>query len=114
MLFEQQGSRCTDFRRGHRLGSRDHVVTWRKPRQRPRWMAAEQYEAFPSELTVREVKVDKRVLVTTLLDAKKTGKKDLSELYVQRWQFGVPGEGHMTSSSWAELPCKKDRYVPFK
>lgn len=105
VLFEQQGSRGTDFRRGHRLGSRDHVVTWRKPRQRPHWMAAEQYEAFPSELTVREVKVDRHVLVTTMLDARKAGKKALSELYAQRWQVELDLRNIKTTLGMEVLRC---------
>jgi hypothetical protein len=85
VLFEQHGSRHTDFRRGHRLGTRDHVVTWRKPVQRPPWMTRKQYAAYPDELSVREVKGEKRVLVTTMCDPRKTRKKDLLALYAQRW-----------------------------
>jgi hypothetical protein len=51
VLFEQHGSRITDFRRGRRLGARDHVVSWQKP-QRPHWMTREQYATCPDELTV--------------------------------------------------------------
>jgi len=105
VLFEQQGSRRTDFRCGHRLGSRDHVVTWRKPRQRPHWMTAEQYEAYPSALTVREVKVDKRVLVTTMLDSGKIRKKDLSELYAQRWHVELDLRNIKTTLGMEVLRC---------
>lgn len=52
VLFEQHGSRITDFRRGHRLGTRDHVVSWKKP-ARPDWMTPEEYAACPDELAVR-------------------------------------------------------------
>ena len=31
VLFEQHGSRITDFRRGRRLGAREHIVSWQKP-----------------------------------------------------------------------------------
>jgi hypothetical protein len=53
VLFEQNGSRITDFRRGKRLGPRDHVVAWPKP-ARPQWMTPEEYCAFPDQLQVRE------------------------------------------------------------
>ena len=52
-------------------------------------MTREQYEVYPdvlAVLAVREVKGEKRVLVTTMLDSRKTRKKDLLELYAQRWQ----------------------------
>ena len=31
VLFEQHGTRITDFRRGQKLGERDHVVSWPTP-----------------------------------------------------------------------------------
>jgi len=85
VLFEQNGSRITDFRRGQSLGTRDHIVHWPKPAARPEWMTPEQYAHFPDELTVREVKVAHQVLVTTLLDHRKVSKDDLSALYARRW-----------------------------
>ena len=45
VLFEQSGSRITDFRRGQSLGTRDHIVNWQKPVARPQWMTTEQYAA---------------------------------------------------------------------
>jgi hypothetical protein len=86
VLFEQHGARRTDFRRGQKLGRRDHLVRWNKPRLRPQWMTPAQYEAMPSSLTVREVEVDGRVLVTTLLEPRTTPKGELAELYARRWQ----------------------------
>jgi hypothetical protein len=38
-LFEQHSQRITDFRRGRSLGTRDHCVSWPKPR-RPPWCSA--------------------------------------------------------------------------
>ena len=84
VLFEQHGSRHSDFRRGHHLGTRNHTVIWRKPLQCPAWMTHEQYKAYPEELIVREVKGEKRVLVTTILDGRTVRKKDLLELYAHR------------------------------
>jgi len=52
-LFEQHGSRDTDFRRGERLGTRDHRVCWCKPTTRPRGMTPEQYAVAPAQITVR-------------------------------------------------------------
>lgn len=87
VVFEQNGARITDFRRGQRLGPRDHVVRWAKPKSKPRWMSQEQYESFPEEITVREVEVDGRVLVTTMLKAREGRKGALSKLYEQRWNI---------------------------
>ena len=66
VLFEQHGARITDFRRGERLGARDHLVSWSRP-ARPAWMRMEEYRGYPDEIKVREVKVGKKVLVSTFL-----------------------------------------------
>jgi hypothetical protein len=84
-LFEQNGSRLTDFRRGQSLGARDHIVRWPKPAARPEWMTPEQYARAPDELTLREVKVAHQVLVTTMVDHGQVSKHDLSALYARRW-----------------------------
>jgi hypothetical protein len=86
--------RTADFRRGRRLGHKDHVVTWPKPEQVPDWMSRDEYDAMPARLTVRETHVrvkDKTkrvrdlVIVTTLLDAKTCRAKELGGLFRQRW-----------------------------
>jgi len=104
VLMEQYGSRTTDFRRGRRLGSRDHIVSWPRPK-RPNWMTHEQYDVFPVELTVREAKVGERVLVTTMLNPRKTSKKDLSDLYVQRWQVELDLRNIKTTLGMEVLRC---------
>ena len=58
-VFEQHGSRqrCTDFRRGQRLGARDHLIVLDKPKIRPDWMSRADYEQAPDALTVRKLRV---------------------------------------------------------
>ena len=94
-LFRMHQRRKFDFRRGRRLGSEDHVVTWTKP-ARPEWMDEETYAQIPNELKVRELRfkvqqpgfrVNELVLVTTMLDAKEYTKEDLADLFVQRWNI---------------------------
>jgi len=106
VLFEQNGSRITDFRRGQSLGTRDHLVRWPKPAARPDWMTPEQYVCFPDELTVREVKVAHQVLVTTLLDHRKVSKDDLSELYAQRWNVELDLRNLKTTTGMDVLSCQ--------
>ncbi|MEJ2418364.1 MAG: hypothetical protein P8Y45_15830 [Exilibacterium sp.] len=60
-------------------------MAWSKP-ARPGWMGVEDYHRYPQTLTLREVKVRKKVLVATLLSAKKTTKNALGKLFCQRWQ----------------------------
>ena len=111
VLFEQHGSRSTDFRRGRHLGIRDHSVTWCKPVQCPAWMTREQYAAYPDELTVREVKGEKRVLVTTMLERRKAGKKDLLELYAHRWHVELDLRNIKTTLGVEVLRCLTPQMV---
>ncbi len=87
-VFEQQGARrrTTDFRRGSRLGERDHLIVLTKPERRPHWMSQRDYERAPHRLTVRELSAGGKVLVTTLLCPKDTPKAVLKALYRERWQ----------------------------
>jgi hypothetical protein len=80
VLFAQNGARTTDFRRGGRLGPRGHRVRWPKPKVRPEWMSREDYAALPEELLLREVKVGKKILVTTFLSPRRVSKAALGEL----------------------------------
>ena len=57
VVFEHNGSRTTDFRRGQSLGTRDHTVRWPKPASRPLWMASEPKANAPDEIVLRECKV---------------------------------------------------------
>lgn len=111
MLFEQNGSRRTDFRCGCRFGARDHVVTWHKPMQRPAWMTHEQHAAYPDELTVREVKGNNRVLVTTPLDPRETPKKDLLALHAQRWHVELDFKNIKTTLGMQVLRCLTPQMV---
>ncbi len=106
VLFEQNGSRITDFRRGQSLGTRDHLVRWPKPVARPQWMTPEQYEQFPDELTVREAKVAHQVLVTTLLDHRHVSKDDLSALYARRWNVELDLRNLKTTTGMDVLSCQ--------
>lgn len=106
VLFEQHGSRITDFRRGRSLGTRDHLVEWHKPRNRPHWMTPEQYAAYPDTLKMRETKVAHKVLVTTMLDHRATGKDDLAALYKQRWNVELDLRNIKSTMAMDVLHCQ--------
>jgi hypothetical protein len=106
VLFKKNGARTTDFRRGQSLGTRDHLVRRPKPATRPDWMTAEQHAGFPDEITVREVKVEHQVLVTTLLDHRKVTKNDLSALYARRWNVELDLRNLKTSMGMDVLSCQ--------
>lgn len=80
------------------LGRRDQVVEWYRPRQRPKWLDAQQYAALPTSLMVRELRfaieqpgyrTQQVTLVTTLLDPERYPAEELAQLYFDRWRVEV-------------------------
>lgn len=106
VLIQQHQRRHTDFRKGRRLGARDHVVAWPKPKICPDWLTREQYDAFPDTLEIREVKVHSKVLVTTLLCATQAPRKALGELYASRWNVELDLRNLKTTLGMEHLHCK--------
>ena len=110
VLFEQNAARITDFRRGERLGVRDHRVSWQKP-QRPDWMSDEDYCAYPDAITVREVRVGKKVLVTTFLNPRQTPKGELGRLFWQRWNVELDLRNIKRTLGMERFSCKTPAMV---
>ena len=106
-VFEQNGSRqrSTDFRRGHRLGARDHLIVLPKPVIKPDWMSQADYQQAPDSLTVRELRTGGKTLVTTLLCPKQTDKAALTSLYRSRWHVELDLRNIKTSLGMERLSC---------
>jgi len=111
VLFEQNGARTTDFRRGKALARCDHIVCWHKPRARPKWMSREQYTALPEQITVREVKVNGQLLVTTLTGHRQVHKRELSQLYAMRWNVELDLRNIKTTLNMEVLSCLSPQMV---
>jgi hypothetical protein len=92
-VLRQHQCRMTDFRRGQRLGTGDHIVVWERP-ARPTWMDEATYQTIPATLTIREIEVcvetpgfraEKIIVVTTLTDDGKYTKEEMARLFRLRW-----------------------------
>ena len=88
VLMVQHGSRQTDFFQGIHLGVGDHLVDWPKPK-RPPWMSPQDYQHYPRKLSLREVEVDHRILVSSLLNPEASTPRELDTLYRLRWNIEV-------------------------
>jgi hypothetical protein len=106
VLFEQHGARHTDFRTGEKVGARDHVVTWSKPKARPAWMTPAQYAAYPPSLTMREVKVRKKVLVTSFLNPREVCKREIGKLFLCRWNVELDLRNIKSTLGMERLTCR--------
>jgi hypothetical protein len=107
-VFEQQGSRrrSTDFRRGHRLGERDHLIELCKPKRKPDWMSQTEYDLAPATLKVRELMTGGKLLVTTLCCPKRTSKAALKTLYRERWHVELDFRNIKTTLGMEMLSCR--------
>ena len=107
-VFEQHGARqrSTDFRRGRRLGQRDHLIELSKPSKKPDWMTQADYDQAPQSITVRELYTGGKILVTTLLCPKNTPKEDLKGLYKSRWHVELDLRNIKTTLGMERLSCK--------
>lgn len=119
VVVRKHQTRAIDFRKGRRLGKRDHVVTWPKP-DRPTWMSREQYDALPTELTLREVRVlvkqrgfrSKVVdVATSLLDPVLYPAGEIAQLYRRRWQAELNLRSLKTVMQMSHLRCKTPHRV---
>ena len=110
VVMPQHGVRITDFAHGQRLGKNDHVVQWPRP-PKPKLMSAEEYACYPEFITVREVKVNGRILVTTLLTPTIASAHALGALYKMRWNIEVDFRTIKATLEMDVLRCKSQAMV---
>lgn len=106
-VFEQHGSRkrSTDFRRGKKLGSKDHLIVINRPRSPPAWMSQETFDSMPETLTARELNVKGKILITTLSCPGTATKEDLKKLYKSRWNIELDIRHIKTTMGMEALSC---------
>lgn len=106
MVFRQRSNVKSDFRRGQRLGAKDHIIRVRKPKKRPVWMSDSRWNELPGEISVREFSVDGVVYVSSLSDSKKYPRNSLALLYRQRWKVELDFRTIKTQLGMEMLRCK--------
>ena len=114
-LFHLHASRTSDFRKGLRLGPRDRLITWSKPKAKSANLSLKEWQLLPATLTVRMVRLRlatahgrcKTVtLVTTLTDPKLWPSKLLAALYHRRWKIELYWDDIKTTLHMDMLSCK--------
>lgn len=113
-LISRVLGRRIDCRRGQRLGKRDRLVVWQKGPQKPAYLTAEQWAAFPPQITVRVLKLtvarkgcrtQRLTLVTTLLDPVKYPAAEIAEAYLRRWRLELCLDDLKTTLGMETLHC---------
>jgi DDE family transposase len=103
-----------------RLGRRDQLVEYTKPKTKPKWMEDDTFASLPETLLVRELRYDTPqrghrtkviTLVTTLLDPVDYPAAELATLYLSRWQIEVNFRHLKTTMGMEVLHCKTEKGV---
>ncbi|MDP2794985.1 MAG: transposase [Sulfurisoma sp.] len=92
------------------MGEKDHVVERPRP-PRPAWMSIEDYRRYPLTLRMREVEVDGRVLVTTMLSPTTVMPRALDALYALRWNIEVDWRTIKVTMAMDILRCRSPEMV---
>ncbi len=88
-------SRKQQMRKKKRIGPNDRLVTWHKPKSRPKGLSKEEYNSLPKTLTLREIhyyicipgrRTQQVTLITTLLDEEAYPVREFLKLYQLRWE----------------------------
>jgi hypothetical protein len=113
IVFVQNGarSRKTDFNTGEYLGSNDHLITIKKPKDKPEWMDKKTFKNKPKKFLIREVKVGGKILITTMLCNKTTSAKTIKELYKNRWNIEVDFRNIKSTLGLKSFSCKTPQMV---
>lgn len=111
VVFRNHARKTADFRRGKKLGAKDHLIDWKKPKRKPIWMSHADYQQLPPFLQVRELSVKGVVYVTTLIDAKDFHKREIAIVYQMGWKIELDIRTIKTDMGMEMLRCKTPERV---
>ena len=111
VLFRNHANKKPDFRRGIKSGPKDHLIDWHKPPRKPVWMSSEDYAALPEVIRVREFATMGVVYVTTLMDHECYPKRELADLYQQRWKIELDLRSIKTHMGMEMLRCQSNEMI---
>lgn len=114
-VLRLNATRPHDFRKGKRLGRYDRLVTWQKPKRKPRTATRKLWRSLPQEITLRLIRypvsiagfrTSHLILVTTLLDPVLYPASELAALYLRRWRVELFLRHIKTTMQLDVLKCK--------
>jgi len=111
VLFQMHARRKVNFKRGQKLGAKDHIVDWHKPKLKPIWMSTEAYAELPNTLRVREFSINGIIYTTTLMDSSLYTKRETAIFYKERWHVELDLRAIKTHMGMEVLRCKTPEMV---
>src|ERR1700751_3668724 len=115
VVMRMHQSRPADFRKGKALGKNHRLITWLKPVKKPRAMSQQDFDALPSQINLRMLRLHISapgfrtrtiVLVSTLLEPKLYPCEALAELYRRRWAIELFFRDIKTTMNMEFLRCQ--------
>lgn len=117
MRLHQMREKGFTLRKGKRIGSNERLVTWVKPKRKPKTtdLSAAEWAQLPDTMEMRLIVFTyedrdgnerKMMLVTTLLDNTTYDWLELSELYATRWDIELRLRDVKTTLGMEELNVK--------
>ena len=119
-VFRKHQSRTTTMRKGKIVGDCDKLVTWYKPKNCPKGLSKDEFDALPPSITVREIyyyivipgfRTDRVSLITTLLDKTTYSSLEVVRLYGQRWNVELDLRHLKSTLGMDVLRCKSPSMV---
>jgi hypothetical protein len=119
-IFRKHQARKTPLIEGKIVGSCDKLVTWYKPKNCPKGLSVDEFNALPSTITVREIyyyivipgfRTQRVSLITTLLDKTTYSSLEVVRLYGQRWDVELNLRHLKTTLGMDVLRCKTPSMV---
>ncbi len=119
-VFRVNARRKTDWRRGRRLGMRDRLQVWNRPRQPASGWSTEEWMALPAQIQVRLIqrtitvpgfRPEKITVVSTLTDPCQYPADELVELYRRRWAVELFLRDIKITLGMDELKCQTPAMV---
>lgn len=114
-LVKLDASRRSNLKFVKRLGKRDALYRWKKPRSRPETFSPEEFQALPEEMLVRIIRVCVAQkgfrckvfeIVTTLTDHETYLAEELADLYRRRWAAELSFRDIKSTLKMDYLSCK--------
>ncbi|HHB95133.1 MAG TPA: hypothetical protein ENK88_08310 [Campylobacterales bacterium] len=93
------------------LGKNDHIITLKRPKDKPEWINEEEAKNRPKELKIREIKTGDKILITTFLDKKTMSVQIIKKLYKERWHIEVDFRNIKITLGLSTFKCKTPEMV---
>jgi hypothetical protein len=110
-VFRQSSHVKTNFKEGTRLGAKDHIVCYKRPKATAVWMSKEDHLKLPNDMFIREFSVNGTIYVTSLMKPRIYPKKELANLYGERWNVELDLRTIKTDMGMEMLRCKTPAMV---